>query len=703
MWHYRVRAIMLAGAISVFAVSVAPVRSQEQDPAADANAKKVEAVQPAKPVDPKAAKTTKELDIPADELKLLVKPLSLEQLQVEAAGWMLALQNKAQEISEAEITIKRQNLAISKQQEGADALEKAKQSLEEAQKIQKNATPGSAQYQEAAKKVEQAQEELKKAQEAVEEAKKTNAELNKDATSREALEKAQKTGNLDKAKQTLEQTKADRDKMTAGSLAYQDTSKKIEKLEAAIKEVEDAQEAQKGAKQDSPEYKKANEQLEKADAVLEKLLKEFGVNQTDKTKQSSQDLNKATAALDNTEIKNNPEEKVAGLPGVVNNEQKLEQKEQQLEKTQEQLEKSAETEAEAKNQLVTTVTELQGEQTALIDRLNVVLDELERKGGDPKAYRQYIQAVSTVEVDAQDTEGVGLRLISWAKSSEGGLRWAGNIGKFTGIILASIIMSQIFGALLNQILFRFGGTSAIMRQFLVMLVKRGGVVVGFLIALTALEVSLGPVLALLGGVSFVLAFALQSNLGNLASGLMIMISKPFDVGDEVKIGSLWGWVDAITIANTRIKGFGGQIFTLPNNNVWSDTIENLSHDKNRKITLSFRIAFDENLQEIEALIVETFKSHPKVLANPAPSTFVWQIEDYYISVIAGGWAKKDDFWEAYADVIRLIQQRFKEEGISLAAIPKAIEIGVEMSELNGKTHHLPATAEIPPQPANVES
>ncbi|MFB2881200.1 mechanosensitive ion channel domain-containing protein [Floridanema aerugineum] len=700
MKHYRVRAIILAGVIGICAVWVTPVRSQEQESTSEAKTEKVEAVQPTKPPDPKAATTTKQLDIPVDELKLILKPLTLEEVQNEAAAWMLVLQNKAKEISEAEVTIKRQNLAIAKQKEGAEALEKAKQALQEAEKVQKSAAPGSPQYQEATKKVEEAQENLKKAQEAVDEAKTTKAELGKDATAREALEKAKKTGNLETAKQTIEQTKADRDKQTAGSLAYQDATKKIEKLEAAIKEVEDAQEAQKGAQPDTPEYQKATQQLEKADAALKQLLKELGVG-TDKTQQSSQNLNNATAALDKTEIKNNPEEKVAGSPGVVNNEQNLQQKQQQLETTKQKLEKSAEAEAEAKNQLVTTVTELQGQQTALIDRLNAVLEELERKGGDVKSYRQYIQAVTAVEVDAKDTEGLGLRLISWAQSSEGGLRWATNFGKFTGIILASIVVSQILGALLNQILSKFGGTSAIMRHFIVMLVKRGGVVVGFLLALTALEVSLGPVLALLGGVSFVLAFALQSNLGNLASGLMIMVYKPFDVGDEVKVGSLWGWVEAITLANTKIKGFGGQIFTIPNNNIWSDTIENLSHDKNRKIMLSFRIDFDENLKKVEQLIVETIKSHPKVLAEPAPSTFVWQIEDYYISVFAGGWTKKDDFWETYADVIRLIQQRFNEEGINLAAIPKAIEIGVEMSELNGKVAHLPA--ELPPQRAAVEN
>ncbi|MFB2834044.1 mechanosensitive ion channel domain-containing protein [Floridanema evergladense] len=702
MWRYRVRAIILVGVIGVFTVSVAPVRSQEQqEPAPDAKTEKVEPAKSAKPPDPKAATTIKQLDIPVDELKLLVKPLTLDELQNEAAAWMQALQDKAKEISEAEVTIKRQNLAIAKQKEGAEALATAKKALEEAQKIQQGATVGSPQYQEATKKVEEAQENLKKAQKAVDEAQTTKAELKKDETAQEALEKAKKTGNLDTAKQTLDRTKADRDKLTAGTLAYQDATKKIEKLEAAIKKVEDAQEAQKGAKPDSPEYKKATEQLDKADEALKKLLQELGASKGDKTEQSSQNLNNATATLEKTEIKNNPEEKVAGVPGVVNNEQKLQEKKQEVERTTQQLEKSADAESEAKNQLVTTVTELQGQQTAIIDRLNAVLDELEKKGGDVKSYRQYIKAVSTVEVDTKDTEGLGLRLISWAQSSEGGLRWAGNFGKFTGIILASIVVSQILGALLNQILSRFGGTSAIMRQFIVMLVKRGGVVVGFLLALTALEVSLGPVLALVGGVSFVLAFALQSNLGNLASGLMIMAYKPFDVGDEIKVGELWGWVEAITLANTKIKGFSGQIFTIPNNNIWNDTIENLSHDKNRKIMLSFRVAFDEDLKKVEQLLIDTFKSHPKVLTNPAPSTFVWQIEEYYISLFAGGWTKKDDFWDTYADIIRLIQKRFNEEGIELAAIPKAIEIGVEMNELNGKNHNFPAA--ITPQQVTVEN
>ncbi len=707
--NLKIKAIVLTGIVCIFGVSTATVRAQEQNEAENATKEKTEKVEeakPEKPADPKAATTTKELDISPDELKVIAKPLTEEELRNEAAAWLLILQAKAKEISIAEVTIKRQNQAISQQKEGADALEKAKLALEEAEKVQKSAAPGSPEAQAAAKKVAEAQENLKKAQSAVNQAQETKQEIKQSST----LKKAEKTGNLTTAKQIIDKIKADRDRMVAGSVAYTDATKTIEKLEAAIAAFEDAQQAQQAAKPDSPEYNQATQQVEKTYETLKQVLKEIGGDRATQSssEQSSQTLNQGTTSIENTEIKNNGEEQVAGLPGVVNNPQNLQQKQQELEKTTEQLQQSADKESEAKNQLVVTVTELQSQLTAIVDRFNVILDELEKKGGDVKSYRQYIQAVTAVEVDTKDTEGMGLRLISWAKSDEGGMRWANNTGKFLGVFLISIIVAQILGIIINRLLALFSSTSVLMRRFIVMVVKRGGVVVGFMLALTALEVSLGPILALVGGVSFVLAFALQSNLGNLASGLMIMAYKPFDVGDEIKIGELWGIVDSITLANTKIKGFNDQIFNVPNNTVWGETIENLSHGKIRQIRISLRVAFNYNLTQVEQLLVEIIKSHPKVVEDPAPETWVWNIEDYYISLDVKAWVKRDDFWQVHQDAIRMIQERFNQEGIELAAIPKGIEIAQEndsSAEIPYLVSHTPvhrAAGSISDNPTNLE-
>ncbi|MEZ2225886.1 MAG: mechanosensitive ion channel domain-containing protein [Microcoleus sp.] len=687
----RVRAIFLIGVVSCFALWGMPARSQEAEATASEEATaspKAEKIEPPPKADPKAAVTTKDPEIPVEELQLLVKPLTLDELQNEAAAWQLLLQQKVKEISDAEIAIKRQNRSIKKQQEVAGSLDEAKKALEESDKALKSASPDSAEYKEATKKAEEAKEKLKKAQEGLKEATQTKKELKQDSTLNDALKKAEKTGEVDQAKQTLDEAKKEREKIPADSPAYTAATEKIDALDKAIKAYEDAEKAQKAiADPKSPEYQEATQKLEEATAQVKKAREAIsGTTTTGGTgaaEKSAQKLDEATSTLENTTIKTGGETGTA-VSSAAANSQANQDKKGQLEKTSDKLEANAKDESVLKNQLVVNATNLQSGRTAVVDRFNVILEELDRKGGDSKYYRKYIEAITKAEIDVKDTEGLGVRVLSWFKSDEGGLRWVSNIGKFVGIVLASAIVSQIVGFVISKLL-KLSNTSKLMRQFTVVVINRGGIVVGVLLALTALEVSLAPVLTVLGGASFIFAFALQSNLGNFASGLMLMLYKPFDVGDEVKIGSLWGWVDSISLANTKIKGFGGQMFTVPNNTVWSDTIENLTTSDIRKVRFSFRISFDQDLTEIEKVLVDIFKSHPQILDNPAPSTSVFSIEDEYINLKASGWAKTDEFWKVSADIIRTIQTRFEQEGVKLGAPAQDIRILPESDENNSLT------------------
>ena len=673
MIRYKIRTVILAGVVCVFAICISSSSAKE----ATIEKAAVEKIQTTAGGEAKTAITTEDWTIPVDELKLLVKPLTLEELQNESSAWLLLLKQKVKQISDAEIAIKRQNRSIGKQQEGLDALESAKEALKEAESAKAGASPGSPEYEEATKKFEEAKKNLKKAQSAIQEATTTKKELQQDQAFRDALDKAKETGELENAKQALEKAKQERENITAGSLAYDQATKKIDILEEAIKTFESAQEAQKAASPDSPEYEKITQQLKAAEKYLKKAR--LAIKATDNTltnslEISSGQLDKTATIAEKTEISSNSDTKIADSVKVVNKKDSLEQKEKNLEKAVKQLGKNTDADSQLKKQLVVNVTELQSERTAIVDRFKVVLDELELKGGDPKSYKQYIEAINTVEIDLKDADGIGVRFFSWLKSGEGGLRWAVNLGKFVTILVASIIVSQILAIFLNNFLAKIDNISALLRQFTIMLVKRGGIIVGFMLALTALEVSLAPILALVGGASFVLAFALQSNLGNFASGLMMMLYKPFDVGDEVKLIGIWGYVDSITLASTKIKGFEGQIFNIPNNMVWSGTIETLTQSKNRKVSIWLRIPFKENLEHVEQLLIEIMKSHPKILQDPPPSTFVWQIKEYYISVGISGWATKEDYWGVHEDTIRVIRERLTKEGIPVAAIPIHEEI-----------------------------
>ncbi|MGL4502704.1 MAG: mechanosensitive ion channel protein, partial [Planktothrix sp.] len=206
--RYRVRAITIAGLVCVFALWATPAKTQENAP----EEVQAEQVQPAAvSADPKLAITTQDPTIPVDELELLVRPLSLEELQNESAAWLILLKDKVQKISNAEIAIKRQNQSINKQQEASDSLHKSQEALKAAEEQLKTATPGSPEYQEATKKVEEAKENLKKGQESIDEAQEAKKDVQKDDSLKEAIDNAKGTGELDKAKEALDKAKKQRD------------------------------------------------------------------------------------------------------------------------------------------------------------------------------------------------------------------------------------------------------------------------------------------------------------------------------------------------------------------------------------------------------------------------------------------------------------------------------------------------------------
>ncbi|NEP58604.1 MAG: mechanosensitive ion channel [Symploca sp. SIO2G7] len=701
MFRYRVRAIAFtAGIICAFAVGWSPARAQEAEAEEAAVEEVQEEVQEVEPPtgDPSAAMTTSDTNIPVDELKLLVKPLTLEELENEAAAWMEVLKRRAITISEAEIAVKRQNLSIEQKETAAVELESAKEALQKAEEAQAKAEPGTPEYEQVTEQVEEAKEKLRDAEQAIEEAAAAQEKLQEDEGTQEALNKAQRQKDYDAAKATLERAEQERDELDPGSAEYEEATTKIDRLKEAI-EVYDETGAVKGeAIQDSPEFEEATKIFLEAYKDLNKAREAIdGVESTepsaegeesteeDPTEQSSEALDKTAALLEATEIEADGEEKIAGNPDVVDTEDNLDEKQEQLDEASDDLTQSAEAESDLKQNLVEVLTYMQEQQTIIIDRFEVVLDELDIKGGNSEAYRKYIDSISGINIDLTDTDSLGVRLIGWFQSEEGGMRWLINIGKFAGILIASIIVSHLLSKATLKLLLRYGDESQALRDFLVMIVKRGGMIVGLMIALTALEISLGPVLALLGGISFVLAFALQSNLGNFASGLTLMLTNPFDVGDEVKVAGLWGYVHNITLADTKIKGWSGQIYTLPNNMVWGGVIENLTKTPIRGFVYEFRVAFDEDLAKVQQLISETIKAHPKVLKDPAPGTFVWSIENYYICLYASGKAKTEDYWGVYEQVLCQIMERLDREGIRLSATPKQ-DINLQKAT-NGKVPH----------------
>ncbi|MBE7383124.1 MAG: mechanosensitive ion channel [Leptolyngbya sp. SIO1E4] len=703
----KIHAVIATGILAIFAVSGLPALSQEAEGEAEATEEQSILVESTivGDVDPSAAVTVEDLTIPVDQLELLVKPLTLEELQIEAAAWLLLLKDKVQEISQAEIAIKRQNLAIESQEAAASAVTEAEARLSEAEAKLEEASLGTPEHEQASEELEAARQSLREAEQAVEAALETGAELQEDEELQAVLEEAESEEEIVTARQILDEARKARDEQfTAGSASYDAATLHIDALDQALIDLEGAEEALEGAVPESSEYEQLAAEVEQARATVQQKVEV--IFDSGLAPQGTEEAEESVASEESEEtlegIAADLEEAEEQTDATAVADGESEVSEEQLEAVADQLEGVAEAESDLKNQLVVNVTNLQGERTAIIDRFNIILDALDQKGGDTISYRKYIDAVSGIELDITDTEGLGVRLVSWLRSEEGGVRWGINLAKFVGILLASVIVSRLLARVTDRLLAQVGGTSALFREFAVMVIQRGVLVFGALLALASLGVSLGPILALVGGASFVLAFALQSNLGNFASGLMLLVNKPFDVGDEVKVAGYWAYVESISLASTKLKDFGGNVVTLPNNTVWGGDIINYTHSDTRKIGLAIHIKFSQDIDKVLAMWLEITASHPQVLETPKPGFFPWNAHyDYYIWINLTAWSNTDVYWDVYVDLLKSLQQRLDELGIELAAPQQEINLHQISEEKNASQGfssqpHLPAsTASVP--------
>lgn len=233
-------------------------------------------------------------------------------------------------------------------------------------------------------------------------------------------------------------------------------------------------------------------------------------------------------------------------------------------------------EGEEKTKLLDGAQALRDEQTKLVDRLNAVLESLRKKGGDPKQYEPYLDGISGLKIDVQDTSAALTTIKNWAKSPEGGIRWAKNIALFILTLIVFKFLAGILGGLTNRAVGTCRGTSRLLRDFLVNVVRKVTVIVGFVLALSMLEVNIGPLLAVMGVAGFVIAFALQGTLSNFAAGVMILLYRPYDLQEKVTAAGQTGAVTSMTLVSTVLASDEGKVVTIPNSLIWGAVITNHS-------------------------------------------------------------------------------------------------------------------------------
>jgi len=334
----------------------------------------------------------------------------------------------------------------------------------------------------------------------------------------------------------------------------------------------------------------------------------------------------------------------------------------------------AEQAADAKKKELEVAAKLRGRRTEMIDRLDLVLRSIDDKIGltdkglekdEVLPYRRYIDAVSGIKLDVSDAQAVWSAVTEWLLSGEGGIHWAKQIGLFILSIVAFWWLGKLLSRLAEKALAMANNASVILKSFIVKTVQRVALFIGILVGLAALEVNVAPLLALIGAAGFVIAFALQDTLSNFASGMMIMLYKPFDVGDLVDVAGVVGKVRSMTLFTTTIMTMDNKLMVVPNNSIWGNVITNSNGSQERRVDLVFGIGYDDDIDQAQKVLEQIVAAHPKVLKQPDTVIQLHELADSSVNFICRPWVHTPDYWDVYWDITRAVKQRFDAEGISI--------------------------------------
>jgi small conductance mechanosensitive channel len=323
-------------------------------------------------------------------------------------------------------------------------------------------------------------------------------------------------------------------------------------------------------------------------------------------------------------------------------------------------------EGEDAKRLTDAILDLGTRRAALSSGLGEILTAWEAKGGDPEKiepFRKYVSAVSTEQLKGARVHTTLLELEKWLLSPEGGLA----LGQKLLVVLAAIgvlwAIAGIVSRVVRRAMVRVTRVSALLREFVARAAFWGVVGAGLLLVLATLGVHVGGLLALVGGASFVLAFAMQDTLGNFAAGLMIMVYRPFDVGDQVEVAGVAGRVQDVSVVSTTITTPDNRVVIIPNGSVWGSVITNATVSDVRRVDLVFSIA-QHDAAKAQGLVQEVVSAHPLVLKEPAPIVRLRAFEASSVRFACEAWVRTSDYWTVHWDLMRQLKERFDADGVA---------------------------------------
>ena len=229
------------------------------------------------------------------------------------------------------------------------------------------------------------------------------------------------------------------------------------------------------------------------------------------------------------------------------------------------------------------------------------------------------------------------------------------VGRWIAKIITKLVARVASKAKVDPILVKFMGS--VTYAVLLMLVV--------ISALGKLGINTTSFVAIVGAAGLAIGFAFQGTLGNLASGVMLILFRPFKTGDYIEAGGTAGTVEEVQIFATILRTPDNKRIIIPNGTVVGGNITNYSANPTRRVDLVFGIGYGDDLRKAKSVLETIVKEHPQVLADPAPTIAVSELADSSVNFVVRPWVNTADYWTVYFDITETVKLRLDQEGISI--------------------------------------
>ncbi len=187
----------------------------------------------------------------------------------------------------------------------------------------------------------------------------------------------------------------------------------------------------------------------------------------------------------------------------------------------------------------------------------------------------------------------------------------------------------------------------------------------FVSVITMIGVETTSIIAMMGAAGLAVGLALQGSLANFAGGVLILLFKPFKVGDVIEAQGFLGTVREIQIFNTILTTLDNQRVVIPNGLLSNDCIKNVFAEPTRRVDMTFGVSYEDDVRKVRGVLEQLLEADPRILASPTPEVYVAEHANSSVNFLVRAWVESGNYWPVYFDMHEQVKIRFDSEQITI--------------------------------------